>query len=342
MSHPMLASSASPTQLTVTTTPSPAAPPSAAIIRWLRGGATRVSSRLFPDAATRPYCPEALFLFFSGKLSLPLCARLIAQHQEDQPEAVSEAKTSFHRAKEADSFTYHRLQVDLPAPTIPDPASSSHTGPGYVSLPATALGVRPRPATERSRTPREQPLTHYSARQYDHDFPPFTNAIGAPPSTHKGRGKGKLSDRPPLHIPGKNKGKGKFTPKGSEKGSEKGSDQGSEKGSVKGFGQGAGKGKRQRQRKRQGPQITLARDTSPPTATASHHCARQRLRHIGAPACPSYKGTSQLTPTTHSPLAAPPFRCTCLAPLPQLLDSIFRKHIWRLHHIGAPACLYLI
>ena len=44
----------------------PAAPPSAAIIRWLRGGATRVSSRLFPDAATRPYCPEALFLFFSA------------------------------------------------------------------------------------------------------------------------------------------------------------------------------------------------------------------------------------------------------------------------------------
>ena len=94
-----------------------------------------------PDAATRPYCPEALFLFFSCKLSLLLCARLIAQHQEDQPDAVSEAKTSFHRAKEADSFTYHRLQVDLPAPTIPDSASSSHTSPGYASLPAAARSV---------------------------------------------------------------------------------------------------------------------------------------------------------------------------------------------------------
>ena len=73
MSHPMLASSVSLTQLTVTTTPYKAQPllPSAAIIRWLCGGATRVSSRLFQDASTRPYCPEALFLFFSGKLSLP-------------------------------------------------------------------------------------------------------------------------------------------------------------------------------------------------------------------------------------------------------------------------------
>ena len=53
--------------------------------------------------------------------------------------------------------------------------------------------------------------------------PHSTNAIGAPPSIHKGKGKGKLSDRPPLFIPGKNKGQGKFTPKGSEKGSEKGS-----------------------------------------------------------------------------------------------------------------------
>ena len=52
----------------------PAAPPSEAIIRWLREGAPRVSSRLFPDPATRSYCPEALFLFFSGKLSLPQCA----------------------------------------------------------------------------------------------------------------------------------------------------------------------------------------------------------------------------------------------------------------------------
>ena len=76
------------------------------------------------------------------------------------------------------------MRVGVPAPTTPDPASSSHTSPGYMSLPATALGVRPRIASERSRTPREQPLTHHSARQYDHDFPPFTNPIGAPPSTH--------------------------------------------------------------------------------------------------------------------------------------------------------------
>ena len=76
-------------------------------IRWLRGGATRVSSRLFLDAATRPCCPEALFLFFSGKLSLPLCARLHRPTpREDQPDAVSEAKTSFHRAKEAVSLEY--------------------------------------------------------------------------------------------------------------------------------------------------------------------------------------------------------------------------------------------
>ena len=85
----------------------------------------------------------------------------------------------------------------------------------------------------------------------------------------------------------------------------------------------------------------LARFTSP-TAMASHHRAWQRLRHIGAPACPRYQGTSQPTPTTHSPLAAPPFRCTCLAPLPQLSDSIIREHIWRLHHIGAPASPFFL
>ena len=169
-----------PTNGTNTTIQSPAAPPSAAIIRWLRGGATRVSSRLFPDASTRPYCPEALFLFFSGKLSLPLCAQLIAQHNEDQSAAVSDAKTSFHRAKEADSFTYHRLLVDLSLPLMPDAASSSQAGPGYASPPAAALGVRPRIPPERSRTPREAPITHYSAQQYDHDFPPFTNAIKSP------------------------------------------------------------------------------------------------------------------------------------------------------------------
>ena len=200
--------------------------------------------RLFPDAATRPYCPEALFLFFSGKLSLPLCARLIAQHQEDQPEAVAEAKTSFHKAKEADSFTYHR------------PASEIH----------------PQRFRERIRK-RLRPRLRERIRQR--------------------------------------------------------------------FWKRSRQGQRQRQRKRKGPQITLARVTSLPTAMASHHRSWQRLRHIGAPACPGYR-YHQPTPTTHSPLAAPPFRRTCLAPLPPLLDSIFNEPIWRLHHIGAPASLYLV
>ena len=69
---------------------------------------------------------------------------------------------------------------------------------------------------------------------------------------------------------------------------------------------------------------------------ASHPRSGQRLRHIGAPACPGYR-YHQPTPTTHSLLTAPPFRCTCLAPFPPLLDSIFNEPIWRLHHIGAPA-----
>ena len=109
-----------PTQLTVPTPPFKAQPPPSAATHSMapRGSycgahSTRVSSRLFPDASTRPYCPEALFLFFSRKLSLPLCAQLIAQHNEDQSAAVSDAKTSLHRAKEADSFTYHHLLVDL-------------------------------------------------------------------------------------------------------------------------------------------------------------------------------------------------------------------------------------
>ena len=46
-------------------------------------------------------------------------------------------------------------------------------------------------------------------------------------------------------------------------------------------------GQRQRQRKRKGLQITLAQCTSSPS-TASHNCAWQRLRHIGAPACHRY------------------------------------------------------
>ena len=140
----------------------PAAPPSDAIIRWLR----EVLVSHHASSRTPPLAHIA-WKFFSGKLSLPLCAQFIVQHQEDQSEAVTEAKTSFHRAKETDSFTYHRLHVDLPAPTTPDPASSSHTRPGYTSLPAAALEARPRLASERSRTPREQPLTHYSTQQYD-------------------------------------------------------------------------------------------------------------------------------------------------------------------------------
>ena len=53
MSPPILASFASldPTNGNNNAIQNPAAPPSAAIIRWLRGGATRVSSRLFPDAS---------------------------------------------------------------------------------------------------------------------------------------------------------------------------------------------------------------------------------------------------------------------------------------------------
>ena len=181
-----------PTNGTNNANQSPEAPPSANIIRWLRGGATRVSSRLFPDASTRPYCLEALFLFFSGKLSLPLCARLIAQHQEDQPEAVSEAKTSFHRAKEADSFTYHRLHVDLPVPPIADPASSSHTSPGYASPPAAALGVRPRLPPERSRTPREPPITRVKVK------------AGSPIARHStSRAKAKAKENSPRKAPRK-------------------------------------------------------------------------------------------------------------------------------------------
>ena len=138
-------------------------------------------------------------------------------------------------------------------------------------------------ASERSRTPREQPLTHYSARQYDHDFPPFTNAIGAPPSTHKGKGKGKLSDRPPLHVPGKNKGKGKFTPKGSEKGSEKGSRPRLRERIRQRFWKRSRQGQRQRQ-KRKGP----------------HHC-------------------NGITPLRMA--AAPPYRCTRLPSLQRYIPT---------------------
>ena len=314
----MLASSASLTQLTVTTTPYKAQPLRPPLLSF-DGYAGELlvshhaSSRMpLPAHATRPYCPEALFLFFSGKLSLPLCARLIAQHQEDQPEAVSEAKTSFHRAKKADSFTYHRLQVDLPAPTIPDPASSSHTSPGYASLPAAALGVRPRLASERSRTPREQPLTQYSARQYDHDFPPFTNAIGAPPSTHKGKGKGKLSDRPPLHIPGKNKGKGKFTPKGPRKDPRKAPTKAPRKDPSKVL------------EKEQARAKAKAKEKERAT---NNSCTRRFPSHCNG-----------ITPLRMA--AAPPYRCTRLPSLPRYNNPrLLHTRHWQLHHLGAPAWL---
>ena len=113
----MLASSASLTQLTVTTTPYKAQPLRPPLLSF-DGYAEELlvshhaSSRTpLPAHTARKHCS-----CFSAANSA-FCARLIAQHQEDQPEAVSEAKTSFHRAKEADSFTYHRLQVHLPAPT---------------------------------------------------------------------------------------------------------------------------------------------------------------------------------------------------------------------------------
>ena len=76
MSHPMLASSASLTQLTVTRTPYKTLllrPPRLTFDGY--EGELLMSSRLFLDATTRPYCPEALFLFFSRKLSLPLCVK---------------------------------------------------------------------------------------------------------------------------------------------------------------------------------------------------------------------------------------------------------------------------
>ena len=145
-------------QLTVTTTPKPSRPALRCYHSLASRGATRVSSRLFPDASTRPYCPEALFLFFSGKLSLPLYAQLIAQHKEDEPAAVSDAKTSFHRAKEADSFTCHRLRTDLPVSLMPDPASS-HADSSCASPPAAALEVRPRIPSEQ---PHSQRATHHS------------------------------------------------------------------------------------------------------------------------------------------------------------------------------------
>ena len=306
----MLASSASLTQLTVTTTPykaQPLRPPLLSFDGY--AGELLVSSRLFPDAATRPYCPEALFLFFSGKLSLPLCARLIAQHQEDQPEAVFEAKTSFHRAKEADSFTYHRLQVDLPAPTIPDPASSSHTSPGYASLPAAALGVRPRLASERSRTPREQPLTQYSARQYDHDFPPFTNAIGAPPNTHKGKGKGFPIARHSTSR-AKTKAKENSPPQAPRKDPPT-------------------------KAPRKDPSKVLEKEQARAKAKAkekeratNNSCTRHFPSHCNG-----------ITPLRMA--AAPPYRCTRLPSLQRYIPTHAYLHTrhWQLHHLGAPAWL---
>ena len=113
----MLALSASLTQLTVTTTPYKAQPLRPPLLSFdgYAGDllvSHHASSRMpLPAHTARKHCS----CFLAANLSLPLCARLIAQHQEDQPEAVSEAKTSFHRAKEADSFTYHRLQVPASA-----------------------------------------------------------------------------------------------------------------------------------------------------------------------------------------------------------------------------------
>ena len=84
---------------------------------------------------------------------------------------------------------------------------------GYTSISAAALEVRPRPAFERSGTPKEQPLTYFSFQQYETDFPSFPHAIGAPTSTLRDKGKGKLSDCSSLHITGTSKGKGKLTVK---------------------------------------------------------------------------------------------------------------------------------
>ena len=185
----MLASSASLTQLTVTTTPYKAQPLRPPLLSF-DGYAGELlvshhaSSRTpLPAHTARKHCScfsaaNSAFSYAPG--SSPNIKRT-SRRRSLKPKLHS---TEPRRPIASPSPSPSR---DLPAPTIPDPASSSHTSPGYASLPAAALGVRPRLASERSRTPREQPLTHYSARQYDHDFPPFINAIGAPPSTHKGK-----------------------------------------------------------------------------------------------------------------------------------------------------------
>ena len=128
---------------------SPAAPPSAAIIRWLRGGATRVSSRLFPDAS-KPYS------CFSAANSASLYA----------PSSSPNIKRTNRRRSPTPKLHSTRPRRPIASPTtvslstrpcpMPDPwlCESPRCCP--------RLGVRPRIPPERSRTPREPPITHYS------------------------------------------------------------------------------------------------------------------------------------------------------------------------------------
>ena len=285
------------------------------------------SSRMLLPA----YCPEALFLFFSGNSAFPYApgsspnTKRTSQRRSLKPKLHSTEP----RRPIASPITVSKSICQRPL--FLTLASSSHTSPGHASLPAAALAVRPRlasaqPHSQRATPPRNIPPgnTITTSRRLQTPLEPHQVLTRV-------KVKASFPIPPPLHIPGKNKGKGKFTPKGSEKG----------KRIRQRFWKRSRQGQRQRQRKRKRPQITLARD-------ASSHCnGITPLRMAAAPpyrctACPRYKGTSQPTPTTHSPLAAPPFRCTCLAPLPHLLDSTFREHIWRLHHTGAPASPYLI
>ena len=189
-----------PTNGTQTVWQNPATPPSADIIRWLRDGAPRVSARLFPKPSTRPDCPEALFQFFSGKLTLSQCAQLIEQHLSDAQDAVNEAKRTFNINKDVGGYRYVRLKYDPSASGAPPSTGNAATTPESLSsgsgVPAQALAIRPRPHQDRSRTPRAPFPT--TGPQYDTHFPAFPGPIGAPKGKHKGKDKSKEMSKVPL------------------------------------------------------------------------------------------------------------------------------------------------
>ena len=113
-------------------------------------------------------------------------------------------------------------------------ASSFHIRPDYTSIPAAALEIRPRPAFECSRTPREQPLTYFSSQQYER---PTSRRFYTPSALQPVLSGTKVKASSPTvllsTLRAKAKARENSAPK--EKGSEKGSDQGSEKESAKGF-----------------------------------------------------------------------------------------------------------